>query len=84
MKPKGSLQCSQEPDTGPYPELLNSDRSLLLISLTSVLILFSHLYLRLKSDPLLQVSQLQFCTHFSSCSSVLHVPPITSFLMLPY
>jgi hypothetical protein len=48
MEPEGSLPCSQEPSTGPYPE---SDRSSPYhpIFLRSIFILSNHLRLRLPS-----------------------------------
>jgi hypothetical protein len=47
MEPEGSLPCSQEPSTGPYPELDRSSSYHLI--LRSILILFAHLRLGLPS-----------------------------------
>jgi hypothetical protein len=58
IKPEISLPCSQNPATGLHPQLdevsprTTSDP----ISLISILILFSHLHLRLPSGSLLQAS----------------------------
>jgi hypothetical protein len=53
MEPEGSLQCSQEPSTGPYskPDLSSPYHLILsVISLRSILILYTHLRLCLPSD----------------------------------
>jgi hypothetical protein len=49
MEPQGSLPCSQEPSSGPYPELDQSVHTPHPISLRSILILSSHLHLGLPS-----------------------------------
>jgi hypothetical protein len=48
IEPEGSMPCSQEPSTGPYPEPYQSN-PLHPISLRSILILSSHLRLGLHS-----------------------------------
>jgi hypothetical protein len=48
METKGSLQCSQEPVTGPCPETDESSPHLHILSLTSIWIRSSHLCLRLR------------------------------------
>jgi hypothetical protein len=45
MKLEGSLPCSQEPATGPYPERIN-------VPLKLILILSSHVHPGLPSSPL--------------------------------
>jgi hypothetical protein len=53
MDPEGLLPCSQEPSTGPYPELDQPNPyHPILISLRSILILFTHLRLGLPSGLL--------------------------------
>jgi hypothetical protein len=50
MEPEGSLPCSQEPSAGPYPEPVESSpHDPRPISLTSILVLSSHLRLGLCS-----------------------------------
>jgi hypothetical protein len=48
MEPEGSIPCSQEPSTGPYPEPYQSN-PLHPISLRSILVLSTHLRLGLPS-----------------------------------
>jgi hypothetical protein len=45
MEPEGSLPCSQEPATGPYPELVESSSYPHPASVASILILYSQLIL---------------------------------------
>jgi hypothetical protein len=47
MEPEGSLLCSQEPSTGPYPEadLSSPYHPILWLFLTAILILSTHLHL---------------------------------------
>jgi hypothetical protein len=49
MEPEGSLSRSQEPSTGPYPEPDRSSPYHPILSLRSILILFTHLRLGLPS-----------------------------------
>jgi hypothetical protein len=49
METDVSLQCSQEPSTRPYPEPDESNLYPHLISLRSILVLFSHICLGLPS-----------------------------------
>jgi hypothetical protein len=43
MEPEVSLPCSQEPSTGPYPELDQSSQYQLILFLSSILVLLFHL-----------------------------------------
>jgi hypothetical protein len=52
MEPKGSLLCSQEPSTGPYPGPLIQSIPQHPIALRQILILATHLHLRLPSGLL--------------------------------
>jgi hypothetical protein len=49
MEPEGSLPCSEEPSTGPCPEPDQSSPYHPILSLWSILILFTHLRLGLPS-----------------------------------
>jgi hypothetical protein len=50
MEPEGSIPCSQEPSTGPHPEPYQSNPHHPILSvLRSILILFTHLRLGLRS-----------------------------------
>jgi hypothetical protein len=49
MEPEGPLPCSQEPSTGPYPEPDQFSPYHPILSLRSILILFTHLWLGLPS-----------------------------------
>jgi hypothetical protein len=50
MEPKGSIPCSQEPSTGPYPKPRQSNQHHPILSLLrSILILSTHLHLGLPS-----------------------------------
>jgi hypothetical protein len=50
MEPEGSLSCSQEPSTGPYPEPDHANPSHPILSLVrSILMLYTHLRLGLPS-----------------------------------
>jgi hypothetical protein len=49
MEPEGSLPCSQEPSTGPYPQPDQSSLYHPILSLRSILILSTHLHLGLPS-----------------------------------
>jgi hypothetical protein len=50
MEPEGSLPCSQEPSTGPYPKPYRSSPYRPILSLKSILILSTHLSLCLPSS----------------------------------
>jgi hypothetical protein len=50
MEPEGSLPCSQEPSTGPYPELDQSAHITQFYLSRCILILFTHLRLGHPSD----------------------------------
>jgi hypothetical protein len=50
MEPKGSLSCSQEPATGPYPEPDESNPDPKTMSLRHILTLSCHLHLGLPSS----------------------------------
>jgi hypothetical protein len=43
MEPEGSLPCSQEPSSGPYPKPDQSSSYHLILSLRSILVLSTHL-----------------------------------------
>jgi len=61
MEPKDSLPCSQEPDTGPHPELDESTNTpLQIIHFRSILILYACVSQVLSS---FQVFKLKFCMH---------------------
>ena len=82
MEPEGSSPHSQDLITFSCPE---PDRSSLCphpISRRSILILSSHLRLRLLSVFFLQVSSLKLCVHLASPTYVLHALPISLFLIL--
>jgi hypothetical protein len=71
MEPEGSLQCSQEIATGPYPQI---NPVYTTISLQSILILSTYLLLGPPSG-LFQALQPEPCMHFSSS---LHTQSISS------
>jgi hypothetical protein len=51
MEPEDSLSCSQEPSTGPYPKPDQSSPYHAILSLSAILILFTHLCPGLLSGP---------------------------------
>jgi len=81
VEPRGSLLCSQEPASCPYPEPDQSSLHLPTISPTSILILSSHLCLVLLSSLFLSVFPTKFFYTFTSLLCVLHALPISSSLI---
>jgi hypothetical protein len=76
------LSCLQDLATGPYARQDESSPQLpYTISLRSILILFSHIRLRLPSSLPFMVSRPKFCMNFSPLLWVLHVPSISSSLI---
>jgi hypothetical protein len=70
---EGSLPCSQDPDTGPYPRKDKSSYTLSFIPIKSISILFSHLRFGLPSDLFLQVHLLKLL--FTVCSPMRETNP---------
>jgi hypothetical protein len=79
MEPEGSLPCSQEPSTGPYPEPDQSN-PYHPISLISILILSTYLRLGLPSGPFPSGFPINILYTFIFSPFVLHALPISSFL----
>jgi hypothetical protein len=77
MELEGSLPCSQEPSTGPYPkpDQSNPYHS---ISLRSILILFTHIRLGLPSGSFLLAFPSISYMHSTFPPFVLHALPIAS------
>jgi hypothetical protein len=76
MEPEGSLPCSQEPSTGPYPEPEQSNPSHP-ISLRSILILFIHLHRGLPSGLFPSGFRTNIVYAFVFAPLLLHALPIS-------
>jgi hypothetical protein len=81
MEPEGSIPCSQEPSTGPYPEPYQSN------PIHSILSYLSKLHFNIVHPPTSWSSSSSFLlacppiSYMHSCSPpfVIHAPPISSF-----
>jgi hypothetical protein len=76
MEPESSLTCSQEPDSGTYP---NPDESILLFFQDALYYYYYSVYSYIfRVISWFQHYLLKLCVRFSGPPNVLHVPPISA------